>query len=199
MKIENHAQRGEWAELRFMAKAMEHGYKITKPLGGSTSYDVVVDLGGRFTSVQVKSTTYMRRRGVYETGRSFSLGLRAINRQPYSNSAFQYLAAYIIPREVWYIIPFPLVCGRQSILLCPDGAPDIGFEPYREAWHLLQEMPNKPWPPLKRQHYRLAKRHSPEPGRPEAPSTSGPSGPRDGRIGEGASAPERPGGPGESL
>src|SRR5579859_7785776 len=58
MDIRNHKKRGQWAELRFMAKATEFGYQLAKPVGDSTQYDVVVDLGGRFISVQVKSTLF---------------------------------------------------------------------------------------------------------------------------------------------
>jgi hypothetical protein len=31
MKIRLPKERGEWAELRFMTKATEHGFKLTKP------------------------------------------------------------------------------------------------------------------------------------------------------------------------
>ena len=58
MDIRDHKKRGQWAELRFMAKATEFGYQLAKPVGDSTQYDVVVDLGGRFISVQVKSTFF---------------------------------------------------------------------------------------------------------------------------------------------
>ena len=39
-----------------MAKAIELGFQVAKPLGDSAQYDVIVDLGGRFVSVQIKST-----------------------------------------------------------------------------------------------------------------------------------------------
>jgi PD-(D/E)XK endonuclease len=60
MKIRKPKERGEWAELRFMTKATEQGYKLTKPWGDSSPYDFVIDLGGRFVSVQVKSTSYQK-------------------------------------------------------------------------------------------------------------------------------------------
>ena len=58
MDIRNHKKRGQWAELRFMAKAAELGFQLAKPLGDTAQYDVVLDLGGRFISVQVKSTSF---------------------------------------------------------------------------------------------------------------------------------------------
>ena len=54
--IKNHKKRGEWAELRFMARAAEHGFHVTKPWGDSARYDFAIDHRGRFLRVQVKST-----------------------------------------------------------------------------------------------------------------------------------------------
>jgi len=41
-----------------MTKAAELGFQLAKPLGDTAQYDVVLDLGGRFISVQVKSTFF---------------------------------------------------------------------------------------------------------------------------------------------
>lgn len=157
LKIRDCGRRGEWAELRFMAKAVEHGYRLTKPWGMHSPYDLVIDLGGRFMSVQVKSTTYQRR-GDHQRNGCFVISLSAHGRPKYGMFDFQYLAAYVIPRDVWYIIPFALVRGRPSILLRPDDPPGQGYENFREAWHLLREVPPpiKPWlPPEKHERYNL--------------------------------------------
>ena len=57
MDIRDTKKRGQWAELRFMSKAIELGFQLAKPLGDTAQYDAVLDLGGRFISVQVKSTS----------------------------------------------------------------------------------------------------------------------------------------------
>jgi len=54
--IKHPKQRGEWAELRFMARAAEHGLCVTKPWGDSARYDFAVEHNGHFLRVQVKST-----------------------------------------------------------------------------------------------------------------------------------------------
>ena len=54
-------QRGEWAELRFMTRAAEHGLSITKPCGEMSHYDFAIEHQGHFVRVQVKSTKYKRR------------------------------------------------------------------------------------------------------------------------------------------
>jgi hypothetical protein len=142
MKIRDHKDRGEWAELRFMCRAAELGFKITRQWGGSSPYDFVVDLGGgRFVSVQVKSTTCLLKRK-YKVQRDgcYGVTVRHQSRRPYGLTDFQYLAAYVIPKDIWYIIPFALVIGRKTVLLRPDDPPDNGFERYRETWHLLREV-----------------------------------------------------------
>ena len=54
-------ERGEWAELWFMALARGMGFGVLKPFGESGRYDVAVEWGGRILRVQVKSTIYCRR------------------------------------------------------------------------------------------------------------------------------------------
>lgn len=49
-------ERGEWAELCFMARAAGLGMATAKPYGDSRQYDVLVEAGGRIWRVQVKST-----------------------------------------------------------------------------------------------------------------------------------------------
>src|SRR5260370_12355811 len=58
--IQQAKARGEWAELRFMARTAEHGLYITKPWGDSAPYDFAVDHNGHFVRVQVKCTLYQR-------------------------------------------------------------------------------------------------------------------------------------------
>ena len=62
--IKHPKQRGEWAELRFMARAAEHGLCITKPWGEMSHYDFAIEHEGHFVRVQVKSTKY-KRQGSY--------------------------------------------------------------------------------------------------------------------------------------
>ena len=43
MKIKHPKLRGEWAELRFMRCAAEHGLCVTKPWGETARYDFAVE------------------------------------------------------------------------------------------------------------------------------------------------------------
>src|SRR5260370_42633701 len=63
-------ERGEWAELYFMMQAAGRGLKVSRPFGQAGRYYVGVEnpTEGRqawVLRVQVKSTIYKRRNGVY--------------------------------------------------------------------------------------------------------------------------------------
>ena len=155
MDIRDHKKRGQWAELRFMAKATEFGYQLAKPVGDSTQYDVVVDLGGRFISVQVKSTLFQASN--LKPG-NFVASLVHVSgpNHRYRQTDFDYLAVYCIPKDVWYIIPWAVACRKQSICVCP-GDRQNQWEHYREAWFLLRD--RAPAPLLKRGPRRPLRHH----------------------------------------
>lgn len=134
-RIGDAKRRGEWAEIRFMARASAHELQVNRPWGDSSSYDFVVGHKGRFVRVQVKSTKYQEREGGYRCGLRGSGNL-------YSNDAFDFLAAYVIPEDVWYIMPMKLVRGRRCVSLYPNyGKSKMGV--YKEAWGLLKAGPGR--------------------------------------------------------
>jgi hypothetical protein len=51
MNIRHAKSRGEWAELRFMTRATEHGFRVTKPWGDSAPYDLATEYRARFRRV----------------------------------------------------------------------------------------------------------------------------------------------------
>ncbi len=128
--IEDKKQRGEWAESVFMARANEHGLPVSKPWGEMCPYDFVIGKTGRFVSVQVKSTLSKEKTGYVCTVRG---GHRA-----YDAGSFDFLAAYVVPEDAWYIIPAKLIQGKECIALYPNSR-TAKYEPYREAWALLRE------------------------------------------------------------
>ena len=50
---------------------------------------------------------------------------------------FDFVAAYLIPEDLWYIIPAERFAGQGSIALYP-GLKKSKYGPYREAWDLLK-------------------------------------------------------------
>jgi hypothetical protein len=132
--IKNCKRRGEWSELQFMARAAREGLRIAKPWGDSSRYDVVVETGGHFVRVQVKSTANRQPNGGYVCGVHPSP-----NSELYKRGDFDFLAAYLIFEDVWFIIPGGVIVRpkRNSITLYADG-PDNRWTDYKEAWDLLR-------------------------------------------------------------
>jgi hypothetical protein len=130
--IEHPKRRGEWAELQFMARAAEHGLLVSKPWGDSARYDFAVESNGRFLRIQVKSTI-ARFQGGYMCGLQLSG-----HREPYTAKQVDFFAAYVIPEDVWYILPVEVAARVSRITLAP-GRKEQKWERYKEAWHLLRD------------------------------------------------------------
>jgi len=136
--FKTYKERGEWVELRFMTEAVEHGFKISRPWGECNAYDVGVENGPNFLRVQVKSTTV--RTG---TGYFCQFKPNYHKKQDYTIAQIDFFAAYIIPVDVWYIIPSRLLLGpkrKQALMLFPVDLLKknrYSFEAYKEAWPLL--------------------------------------------------------------
>jgi len=122
--------RGEWAESIFLARASEHGLTVSKPWGDSARFDCVVGTPGKFAAVQVKSTVAELPGG---TGYNCSV---CHSHQLYEPGAFDFLAAYVVHEDVWYIIPEIAMRGKKTLSLYTEGG---RYEQYREAWRLLRE------------------------------------------------------------
>jgi len=135
-------RRGELAELAFVYRAASHGFGVAKPYGDSLPYDFLLQHGRRLLRVQVKSC-FKNRNTKHRYGfsvivaRTSSKGIT-----PYSPDEIDFVAAFIAPLDMWYLIPVVALGKRHSIRVYPLGkGQSFGglFEQYREAWHLLKE------------------------------------------------------------
>jgi hypothetical protein len=130
MKIRNCKKRGEWAELVFATRAIERGLILARPWGESSGYDFTVDQGVRIVRVQVKSTIFKEGKEGYSCTLKDSKG-------PYKKNSFDFVAAYVIPEDVWFILPEKVVRGMWSVGLYPK-LERAKYREYQEAWHLLR-------------------------------------------------------------
>jgi PD-(D/E)XK endonuclease len=126
-KIADKKLRGEWAEMVFMTRATELGLPVSKPWGESRSYDFVVGRPGCFVAVQVKSTTFELDEGYI---------CSVSGNKPYPPGSYDFLAAYVIYDDAWYIIPEAEVRGLTKVTLYPESAKSK-YQRYLEAWNLL--------------------------------------------------------------
>ncbi len=130
-RTNDYKKRGEWVELKFMAEAAARNLSTSKPYGESENFDVVIGRPGKFVGVQVKSTSSRQSNG-------YLCNMSTRDHQAYAPGSFDFLAAYVVPENVWYIVPAKLIHGKGSIMLYPN-LPVAKYEQYREAWKLLQE------------------------------------------------------------
>jgi len=127
--IRDNKKRGEWAESVFVARAAENGLQISKPLGESGRFDCVIGGPGKFVAVQVKCTIAKQ-----HNAKGYICNLKSNNKK-YRPGSFDFVAAYAILEDTWYIVPEKAVRGMGAICLCSTMPK---YEQYREAWNLLK-------------------------------------------------------------
>ena len=134
-------RRGELAELAFTFKATGVGFAVSKPYGDSERYDFIVDshepdVMPKLYRVQVKCSTVLLD-GQYHVNAHRQVNGRAV---PYKLTEIDFIAAYVIPEDSWFILPLHDIVGICSLLFRSkrDRKPGM-YDAYREAWHLLRE------------------------------------------------------------
>lgn len=128
--IRDNKKRGEWAEQVFAARAAERGLAVSRPSGDSESFDYVVGGPGKFVAVQVKCTI-----AKMPSAKGYICNLKCNNKK-YREGSFDFVAAYAILEDTWYIVPEKAVRGMSAITLCSTMPK---YERFREAWGLLRE------------------------------------------------------------
>ncbi len=131
-RLVDRKQQGEVSELAFMHKAVGMGLKVARPWGENNRYDFIVDCEGWLTRVQVKSAA-VAHGGGYRVG----TGSGRRSKQAYTRKQIDVLAAYIVPEDLWYLIPVTAFAPRKTIRLYPGRAAHrlAGF---RDRWALLR-------------------------------------------------------------
>lgn len=130
-------RRGELAELIFILKAATLGLAVSKPFGDSLPYDVVIESHHRLLRIQIKASFVSSRAGY-----CINVGTRgdAPGRHFYTPDEVDYIAAYVVLHDAWYIIPVTELGQRRHLRLYPAGSRKKNsgdFERFREAWHLM--------------------------------------------------------------
>ena len=86
---------------------------------------------GFFLRVQVKST-------IYRIGNANVCNVRPdSDLRPYTKRQIDYLAAYVIPEDIWYILPARVATALKGNIWLSPAKPGHKYERYMEAWELL--------------------------------------------------------------
>ena len=128
-------KRGELAEMAFILKAESLGFEVAKPYGESNRYDFVLRSGQQFWKVQVKSSSHFGWGGYLVHSERTRHGQQI----PYTAEEIDFLVAYIVPEDTWFVFPVRAFTPHRGVHVYPAGTADGGrYEKYREAWWLLE-------------------------------------------------------------
>jgi hypothetical protein len=125
-------RRGEIAEAAFLHKAASLGFSVAKPWGESDRYDFIVEVNGRCWRVQVKSahTSALNGYSFHAYGN--------VRKNPYTRRDIDFIVGYVVPDDVWYVIPIEAYAGITSIKVFPSSKRRMSkFEKYRDAWDYM--------------------------------------------------------------
>ena len=135
-KRKNTKVTGERSEAGFLYRASNpiFNFGIAKPWGDSRRYDFILDNGRRLFRIQIKCTECLRA-GAYETRATYTIGK---GRAVYTKKDIDFIAAHVVPLDIWYIIPVEVCTPRPMLRFYPHRkAKKMRLEKYREAWYLL--------------------------------------------------------------
>lgn len=125
-------RRGEAAEAAFLARATALNFSVLIPWGDSEPYDSVIRFSRDLLRIQVKSATR------YADGR-YRVKTTGANGQVYTVDEIDFFVGYVVPENIWYIIPVEALGQRKGIRFYPRTRRPLRVmsEKYREAWCLL--------------------------------------------------------------
>jgi hypothetical protein len=109
-----YAQRGQSSEFLFDSVTIEKGFIVCRPIHAGSSYDRVVEFGGRMFKVQIKSVY-----GVYRTNNRYRVNIMREStkgRRAYKKGEYDVLAVYLWDKKSWFLFPWS---PRQAIYFRP--------------------------------------------------------------------------------
>ena len=133
IRFQSQKAQGAWAELVFLSRAAALDFTVSTPYGDKAPYDAVVEKKGNVALVQIKSVTV-------RNGSRFQIRTwMRRDERPYRPDEADFYALYIVPLDLWYIVPVSYV-ATTNLYLRPEGPPLNHIEQFREAWHLLEKV-----------------------------------------------------------
>lgn len=121
---------GDIAEMKFQLQAALRGFAISKPFGGSSRYDYILDNGTRLFRVQVKSCLSRRKS---RAKIAYQVTTRTSSDKPYTEKDIDVLVAYSFEADCWWIIPVSEINGRVSMVFSEVG----DLVKYKNSWEFF--------------------------------------------------------------
>lgn len=121
-------RRGEIAELAFLLKAISLGFGVAKPWGDSDRFDFILSYRQLLWRVQVKSAW---------VGPPYRIKTSGVRNIAYTAEDIDFIVAYIIPLDLWYVVPIADLESRKGLSLTPYAV-NSKTEKYCDAWSLFR-------------------------------------------------------------
>ena len=117
---------GDYAELKFQLLSFKKGFVVSKPYGDNSRYDFIVDFDGILARVQIRATAS-------KGGKGYRFSNVYGKNKGLDKSNIDYLAAYILSEDIWYIIPISIIKNSKTIRINPNSKNDK-FIQYKDRW-----------------------------------------------------------------
>jgi len=122
--LHNPKRTGEHSEIAFLYRSDQRRFAISKPFGDSERYDFILDNRPRpkvkLFRIQVKCTECLRA-GAYETRATYTVGRNG--RAVYTKRDIDFIAAHVVPLDIWYIIPVEVCTPQPMLRFYPTAKP----------------------------------------------------------------------------
>ncbi len=113
---------GEFSEAKFQCSAMLNALIIAKPFGQFQKFDFITEFNGILKRVQVKSIAHKKvERGIRKNkyGCHVAYNKAWNKKEKYTKKDVDVVACYILPLDLWYLIPIEDIDGFQ-VTLSPE-------------------------------------------------------------------------------
>lgn len=118
-------QKGAVTELQVAAYIMGLGYNVSKPLSQDSKYDLVVDVGGRFIRVQVKTSRKDSEDSIAFSCRTTTTNVKNCKSVKYTSHDVDYFATFW--DGIAYLIPVSECLTQKNLHLKNTGRKDWSY------------------------------------------------------------------------
>jgi len=103
------------AEHAVLTKLLQRGYRVLRPVGDRLPYDLAIEHGGKLLRIQVKAAWYDRTKDLYVVdARRTRTNRRVMRRARYQVQDFDVAIAYLVDRDVCYVMPVDVFVAHGS-------------------------------------------------------------------------------------
>ncbi|MFH1868896.1 MAG: group I intron-associated PD-(D/E)XK endonuclease [Candidatus Omnitrophota bacterium] len=133
------------AESSVVTELLKRGFSVLRPVGDRLSYDIGIDLKGKFVRIQVKSAWFNERDKCYVVdARRTKTNRRRMIRKRYKADDFDFAIIHIADLNVFYVMPLTVFSNYRSTVTLIESSkrqrkPKSAC--YRERWDLLSKGP----------------------------------------------------------